>query len=66
MALTVSVAEVCHDTVFACQGVEVPDIEVQITTLVRIAFHKLREARADGDAIRIHYAAKLVDNLLDQ
>lgn len=56
MALTVSVADLCRDTVFACQEVDVADIEVQITTLVRIALHKLREARRDGNATRIAIA----------
>lgn len=39
-----------------------PPLPVRIT----MALRRLREARADGDAIRIHYAAKLVDQLLDQ
>lgn len=37
-----------------------------LKTRICIALQCLRQARADGDAIRIHYAAKLVDNLLDQ
>lgn len=56
MALTVLVADLCRDTVFARLGVDMPDIEVQITTLVRIALKKLRDAREDGNATRIAIA----------
>ncbi|WP_260932065.1 hypothetical protein [Mycolicibacterium llatzerense] len=43
-----------------------PDIEVQITTLVRIALHKLREARQDGNPILIHAAQQRCDALCDK
>jgi len=43
-----------------------PDIEVQITTLVRITLHKLREARRDGNATRIAIAQRHFDRLVDK
>lgn len=66
MALTVLWQKCVHDTVFACQGVLMPDIEVQITTLVRIALHKLRDAREDGNPILIHAAQQRFDALVDK
>jgi len=66
MALTVLWQKCVHDTVFACQGVLMPDIEVQITTLVRIALHKLREARRNGNATRIAIAQRRFDALVDK
>ncbi|WP_020102677.1 hypothetical protein [Mycobacterium sp. 360MFTsu5.1] len=33
---------------------------------ITIALQRLRDARADGDANRIHYAARLMDQLLDR
>lgn len=50
----------------SCLGVLMPDIEVQITTLVRIALHKLREARQDGNPILIHAAQRRFDALVDK
>lgn len=43
-----------------------PDIQVQITTLVRIALVKLREAREDGNATRIAIAQRHFDRLCDK
>lgn len=43
-----------------------PDIEVQITTLCRIALKKLRDAREDGDATHIAIAQRRFDRLLRQ
>lgn len=39
---------------------------MQITTLCRIALHKLQEARKDGDATRIAIAQRRFDALLDK
>lgn len=66
MALTVSVADPCQGTVFVCQGVDMPDIEVQITTLVRIALVKLQKAREDGNAAQIVIAQRRFDQLCDK
>ncbi len=41
-------------------------IEVQITTLVRIALKKLRDARADGNAAAIVIAQRRFDQLCDK
>lgn len=60
MALTVLVADLCRDTVFARLGVDMPDIEVQITILCRIALKKLRDAREDGDATHIAIAQRQI------
>ncbi len=43
-----------------------PDIEVQVTTLVRIALVKLQEAREDGDAAKIIVAQRRFDALCDK
>lgn len=43
-----------------------PDIEVQITTLCRIALKKLRDARENGDATRIAIAQRRFDALVDK
>ncbi len=43
-----------------------PDIEVQITTLCRIALKKLRDAREDGDATHIAIAQRRFDALVDK
>ena len=41
-----------------------PDIEVQITTLVRIALKKLQAAREDGNAAAIVIAQRRFDQLV--
>ncbi|MFL0172432.1 hypothetical protein ACJH6I_03650 [Mycobacterium sp. SMC-13] len=43
-----------------------PDIQVQLTTLIRIALNKLRDARASGDDDRIEVAQRRFDYLCDK
>lgn len=43
-----------------------PDIQVQITTLVRIALLKLRRARLDGNARDIFDAQQTFDEYCDK
>ncbi len=43
-----------------------PDIQVQITTLVRIALVKLQKAREDGNAAQIVIAQRRFDQLCDK
>jgi len=56
----------CQAGLSSCLGVDMPDIEVQITTLCRIALKKLRDARENGDATRIAIAQRHFDRLCDK
>lgn len=47
-------------------GVHMPDIQVQLTTLIRIALKKLRDTREDGDATHIAIAQRRFDALVDK
>lgn len=50
----------------SCQGVDVADIQVQITTLARIALIDLRRARENGDMALIREAQQRFDYYCDK